>query len=314
MAGNVNGGGGLIGGIIDAFSNIGFGAYDRQVEAMRYNQEWKFAQEQWAYKKEQDAYQRAYQKELNDTMMAREDNATQRRAVDLARAGMNPNLAVGQPAQASAGQAGSFNTSVNRPNSRPVTGNPLQGQGMQMYQAYMDAKRMQADLDQMRNQSNLMKAQSRYYDSLAEGSQASNAKTRAEVDTILYDFGLAQRTGTRYNSSGNPDAIIRAIWNVGDKLGFDMNNFVNSLGDLAKTIGDKTVGLFMQDVTDVMSGLSKEQRDGVAKYANAVVQSAKAGVKFSVDTFLPMLSPALKLSNDVRDFLINSGKKLFKKD
>ena len=41
-----------------------------------------------------------YQKELNQKMMDREDNAIQRRAADMQQAGINPLLAAGQPAQA----------------------------------------------------------------------------------------------------------------------------------------------------------------------------------------------------------------------
>ena len=43
----------------------------------------------------------AYQKELNETQMAREDNATQRKVKDLEAAGMNKLLAIGQEASSS---------------------------------------------------------------------------------------------------------------------------------------------------------------------------------------------------------------------
>lgn len=42
----------------------------------------------------------AYQKHLNQVMMEREDNAVQRRAADMAEAGINKNLAAGAPAAA----------------------------------------------------------------------------------------------------------------------------------------------------------------------------------------------------------------------
>lgn len=66
----------------NSFANIGFGIADR-LDSEKWN--W-INQKNW-----EDTFK--YQKSLNDILMAREDNAVQRKAADLAAAGINPMLA-----------------------------------------------------------------------------------------------------------------------------------------------------------------------------------------------------------------------------
>lgn len=82
--------------------NIGTGIFN-SVQNYRNNQ-WnqRFAREQFDY-----------QKDLNQILMDREDNAVQRRAKDLQAAGISKNLAAGSPAQAATMSAGNSGAVAN---------------------------------------------------------------------------------------------------------------------------------------------------------------------------------------------------------
>ena len=58
-----------------------------------------------------------YQKELQQTIFDREDNAVQRRMEDLKKAGLNPNLATGSAAQAGSVVGRSSSKDVSNPGS-----------------------------------------------------------------------------------------------------------------------------------------------------------------------------------------------------
>lgn len=86
-------------GVINGASTIGNGIVG--LINNKYNKE----QNEWNKKFAREQFD--YQKQLNQILMDREDNAVQRRAADMQAAGISKNLAAGSPAQASVMSSGS---------------------------------------------------------------------------------------------------------------------------------------------------------------------------------------------------------------
>lgn len=91
---------------------MAFGIDDIFVGAMNYNAKMetnqanlRFAREQFEYQKELDQRNFDWTKHVTQEQWNREDNAVQRRAADMAAAGINPNLAAGSAAAAGSGMS-----------------------------------------------------------------------------------------------------------------------------------------------------------------------------------------------------------------
>lgn len=129
--------GSAIGGIVGALT----GANQQKKENEIADQNFNLQKEQFEYQKFLNDRQFNYQKELNDKMMEREDNAVQRRAADLEKAGMSKNLAAGSAATAGAMSSGGSQSAGNAPQRAVVDNTKILstvGQSMGLAGQYFD--------------------------------------------------------------------------------------------------------------------------------------------------------------------------------
>ena len=143
-----------------------------------------------------------YQKELNNKMFNREDNAVQRRMADLGKAGINPLMADGQSASASGGSSTSF------------TGTDAAQMEMfdtsTMLSAFLDSQRIKnekalTELERQKVGSQLLNDEETR---LTQASnRALNAKTMEERDQAIKES----------------QARIKLINKQAEKLGVDIN-------------------------------------------------------------------------------------------
>lgn len=237
MSNNNNGNYGMIDPITNAIGmayNIGTGIFN-SVQNYRNNQ-WnqRFAREQFDY-----------QKDLNQILMDREDNAVQRRAKDLQAAGISKNLAAGSPAQAATMSAG---------NSGAVANSNMQTQQLQkmdimngyaqyqMVMAEKELKNVQAIVEAKReglideqtateriNQI-VGQAQARNLDADTElkGKQGRNVDKDTElkgtqIDRNRHDLGIDKKRGTKQNETENN--ILTSV----KSFDSDLVEFINTL-------------------------------------------------------------------------------------
>ncbi len=162
-----------------------------------------------------------YQKMMNNLTMSREDNAIQRRAADLAAAGLNPNLAVGQPASSQgfggAGSVGVVGTNLGQRHVAKLN----QDAG-----AYLDARMRMAQLGQTYAQNELLDSQRQYYESLAGKVDAETATipdtqnylrantslSSGRLRQLEHDLNINVERHIRSNDNGNY-ALIQQVLN-----------------------------------------------------------------------------------------------------
>lgn len=177
--------GGLIGGIANAITG---------------SQQLKLQREQFAY-----------QKQLNDTMMQREDSAVQRRMADLEQAGLSKNLATGAgfSAQTTPGSAGN---PVGAGGAGQMTeglnsvGQSI-GTGLNAARSFQEIINAQAQAKNINANTSLQMAQvitEGKKQGLIDSEVASNALNTAIAE---YNLGLSRSAGIRTGDSMSEDTF-----------------------------------------------------------------------------------------------------------
>lgn len=124
--------------IMDSAVNVGTGIANTVVNYKNN----KLQSEAYSFNKEMAEKQFAYQQALNNKLMEREDNAIQRRVADMEKAGINPVLAAGSGASASAGSVGGSQVSA------PTMSKFEKMQSMlAIAQAYQEQKNLMAEIE-----------------------------------------------------------------------------------------------------------------------------------------------------------------------
>lgn len=150
-----------------------------------------------------------YQKQLQQELFNREDNAVQRRMKDLKAAGMNPLLAAG--GAASAGQA----VSVTTPSSAPQHGN---------LDLLARAKQAQ-DISMTKTQQELLNSQKVLTNAQADISRKTAALQQMTIDWYKDHPGYAPNVDTTKTFSGG---IFGLAERVGGRIGSVIGSSVGS--------------------------------------------------------------------------------------
>lgn len=164
----------------------------------------KDAKEQQAYDREQDRITRE-----------REDNAVQRRALDLAKAGLSPHLAAGSSAEAS------HAISSKAPEMGGISGvHPAQA----MQQA-LEAQQTQANIAQTKAQTTLLQAEAGtnkfnndYMSAEIMYRNKLNTQADAQMSIIQHNLDYARKHGLPYGQSSNVIKAYDAITTIGKDL------------------------------------------------------------------------------------------------
>lgn len=205
----------------------------------------------------------AYQKELNNTMMQREDNAVQRRAADMAEAGINKNLAAGQPASAgpmSVGQpVGQDGGSIMAKGFEQLGQVPMQafGLGMQMSKSFAEIDHMSAQADNQDAQAKLADAKA-----VTEAKQqglisAKEAETWANKNLLDVETGIGLHNLEKSR-----------------KYGLRTNDIMRNVVEDSRVLGARTDGndnfksltiQLMQDLYGIGKSFLGSSADAIAK-------------------------------------------------
>lgn len=193
----------------------------------------KYNKEQNEWNKNFAQSQFDYTKSLNQQLMEREDNAVQRRAADLKKAGISKNLAVGQAAQASTVQ--SSNTQANA-QQRKASNFEKQIISDELAKRFMEKENLKANEKAISSQDdlnksnisynsekerteqalqNMYKSEKNMYDSQADyyNSEAANNKHNLWYAGLMkMPVGLSARASNKYEllSSIAQNLLIRA--------------------------------------------------------------------------------------------------------
>ena len=190
-----------------------------------------------------------YQKDLNRILMEREDNAVQRRAADLEKAGLSKTLAAGDSAQASVSPVGVQNPRLNN-FEKEIIGNQIAGQLAQIKQvksqSSLNSKQEEAidsentlRTEQGNTQRSLQAmydSQSNYYDELAKSqpSYRRNLQTQAELNEVMKEYNIsktvAQDWDNFYNQFHEIKSNDKPHWIVGT-ANWIANKIFNTFSD-----------------------------------------------------------------------------------
>lgn len=178
------------------------------------------------YKQAQNALK--YQKQLQQQLFVREDNAVQRRVADLSAAGLSPVLAAGS----AAGTGGTV--AINTPQMSPV---PDMSQTAKTYMDLITQKQQVANAQ----------AQQRLIDQQIEKSKMDMLQTQADIDkkksetlgvqfdnlTKSHDWDILKRSPFQSKPSG-PAGMLRDAEGVANNISRALNEKGKSVAEYAK--------------------------------------------------------------------------------
>lgn len=182
-----------------------------------------------------------YQKDLNKQIMAREDNAVQRRVNDLYASGLSRNLAAGSsaassPLTSSVGNVGVGRVDAAKFDSSGVT-QSLSSIANNLTSAYLSSSQMKLNdinaivrakegglidaktAETMANTAFTKGAKTDYYNAITNEANSRTDKNKAETETINYDRDIAQRTGVSTHEPVTPNTPAAVGWRAGQHLG-----------------------------------------------------------------------------------------------
>lgn len=178
----------VIAGAIEGLADVGYGIY-------------------------QDQRDFNYQKQLNQQIFDREDNAVQRKVADLKAAGLSPVLAAGS----SAGSGGSVSSVKSKDISSDVAGNILQMKGLIAQQ------------DKIKQEVAESKARESYYNKLASKTEEERIGQITANEVADIDKQIKERDNERGLQYGHPQSIVGQIFSDMYPWFQDMGKATNGL-------------------------------------------------------------------------------------
>lgn len=172
----------------------------------------------------------AYQQAIQQMIFQREDNSMQRRVEDLRNAGLSPVLAAGGGGSSAGSVVGTTAPMKEMPRTQKnVLGKVIQAfQIANMYQGLLQTSAQIALTQQQKAES-----ETKSFQNLEQGKKASQ-----EGQAIGYDLGIAQRSGTRYNSSavGKTTSELWETWlRTQEDVGKRWKGLKNDIKDMFKS-------------------------------------------------------------------------------